>query len=142
MRLTAYEGEEKFPHLSPDGKLITFTAQYEGNDDVYVMSAGGGEPSRLTWHPMPDQVIGWTGDGKILFRSRRDHPHGDYRVYRVAPEGGVAELVPLEPAVWIAFEPGGKRVAFQKIGLEFHNWKRYQGGEAAVARPKELDERF
>jgi len=129
-RLTAYEGEEKFPSLSPDGRLIAFTAQYEGNDDVYVMSAEGGEPARLTYHPMPDQVIGWTADGRILFRSRRDHPHGDYRIYIVPPEGGVPEMVPLEPAAWIAFEPGGKRVAYQKIGLEFHNWKRYLGGEA------------
>ncbi|HET8946200.1 MAG TPA: hypothetical protein VFQ07_04395, partial [Candidatus Polarisedimenticolia bacterium] len=38
-RLTAYEGEEKWPALSPDGRFIAFTAQYEGNDDVYVMSA-------------------------------------------------------------------------------------------------------
>ncbi len=130
IRLTAYEGEEKFPKLSPDGKLIAFTAQYEGNDDVYVMSANGGEPVRLTFHPAPDQALGWTADGKILFRSRRDTPHNDNRIYTVAPTGGIPEMIPLEPAAWISFEPGGKRVAFQKIGLEFHNWKRYQGGEA------------
>ena len=57
MRLTAYEGEEKFPRLSPDGKWIAFTAQYEGNDDVYVMSSAGGEPQRLTYHPLPDQAL-------------------------------------------------------------------------------------
>ena len=39
-------------------------------------------------------------------------------------------MIPLEPAAWISFEPNGKRVAVQKIGLEFHNWKRYKGGEA------------
>src|SRR5215510_13522391 len=39
MRLTAYEGEEKFVALSPDGRFVAFTAQYEGNDDVYMMSA-------------------------------------------------------------------------------------------------------
>jgi tricorn protease len=130
LRLTAYEGEEKFPALSPDGRLVAFTAQYEGNDDVYVMSAAGGEPRRLTWHPMPDQVIGWSADGRIVFRSRRDHPHADYRIYRLAPEGGLPEMVPLDPAAWISFEPGGRRAAFQKIGLETHNWKRYKGGEA------------
>ena len=48
----------------------------------------------------------------------------------MAPTGGPAELIPLEPAAWISFEPHGKRVAFQKMGLEFHNWKRYKGGEA------------
>ena len=130
LRLTAYEGEEKFPQLSPDGRWVAFTAQYDGNDDVYVMSADGGEPARLTYHPAPDQVIGWAADGRVLFRSRRDHPHGDFRVYAVPRTGGVPELIRLEPAAWIAFEPGGARVAYQKFGNEFHNWKRYQGGRA------------
>src|SRR5215831_252059 len=65
LRLTAYEGEEAFPRLSPDGKLVAFTAQYEGNDDVYVMPAAGGEPVRLTYHPAADQALGWSPDGKI-----------------------------------------------------------------------------
>ncbi len=39
-------------------------------------------------------------------------------------------MIPLEPAAWLSFEPGGSRLALQKIGLEFHNWKRYKGGEA------------
>src|SRR5262245_2539490 len=130
IRLTAYEGEERFPKISPDGRLLAFTAQYEGNDDVYVMSSSGGEPVRLTYHPAPDQAIGWTADGKVVFRSRRNTPHSDNRVYTVSPTGGVPEMIPLEPAAWISFEPGGKRIAFQKIGLEFHNWKRYKGGEA------------
>ncbi len=130
LRLTAHEGEERFPRVSPDGKLVAFTAQYEGNDDVYVMPSGGGEPVRLTVHPASDQAIGWTPDGKVLFRSRRDHPHGDYRVYTIPPTGGIPQMIPLEPAAWVAFEPGGSRMALQKIGLEFHNWKRYKGGEA------------
>ncbi|HVO12438.1 MAG TPA: PDZ domain-containing protein [Vicinamibacteria bacterium] len=130
LRLTAHEGEERFPRISPDGKLIAFTAQYEGNDDVYVMPLGGGEPQRLTFHPASDQAIGWTPDGKVLFRSRRDHPHGDYRVYTIPPTGGIPQMIPLEPAAWVSFEPGGSRIALQKIGLEFHNWKRYKGGEA------------
>ncbi|HUM02018.1 MAG TPA: PDZ domain-containing protein, partial [Thermoanaerobaculia bacterium] len=130
LRLTAHEGEERFPRISPDGRLIAFTAQYEGNDDVYVMPVGGGEPQRLTFHPASDQAIGWTPDGKVLFRSRRDHPHGDYRVYTIPATGGIPQMIPLEPAAWVSFEPGGSRIALQKIGLEFHNWKRYKGGEA------------
>jgi len=130
LRLTAHEGEEIFPKISPDGRLIAFTAQYEGNDDVYVMTVAGGEPTRLTYHPAPDQALGWTPDGKILFRSRRDTPNNDFRIYTIAPEGGAPQLIPLEPAAWISFEPNGSRIAMQKIGLEFHNWKRYKGGEA------------
>jgi tricorn protease len=130
LRLTAHEGEECFPKISPDGRLIAFTAQYEGNNDVYVMTISGGEPVRLTWHPAPDEALGWTPDGKILFRSRRDTPNNDFRTYKISPEGGLPEMIPLEPAAWVSFEPNGKRVAVQKIGLEFHNWKRYKGGEA------------
>jgi tricorn protease len=130
LRLTAHEGEECFPKISPDGRLIAFTAQYEGNDDVYVMTISGGEPVRLTWHPAPDQALGWTADGKVLFRSRRDTPNNDFRSYKISPEGGLPEMIPLEPAAWVSFEPNGKLVAVQKIGLEFHNWKRYKGGEA------------
>src|SRR5262249_34904453 len=73
---------------------------------------------------------GWTDDGQVIFRSRRDHPHGDYRIYTVPPGGGIPRMVPLEPAAWISYEPKGRRLAMQKIGLEFHNWKRYKGGEA------------
>src|SRR5439155_1488144 len=64
-------------------------------------------------------------------------PDGFYRypaigagVIVFASEGGIPQMVPLEPAAWISYEPGGGRIAFQKMGLEFHNWKRYKGGEA------------
>lgn len=85
-RLTAYEGDERLPRISPDGKWIAFTAQYEGNDDVYLMSIEGGEPKRLTYHPMSDQALGWSPDGRIVFRSRRDTPHGDSRCYLLSVE--------------------------------------------------------
>src|SRR5262249_26011367 len=61
-------GHESSPYFSPDGKWIAFTGQYDGNDDVYVMPAAGGEPRRLTWHPANDAAVGWTPDGKrVLF---------------------------------------------------------------------------
>ena len=37
-------GHEGLPVFSPDGKWIAFTAQYDGNADVFVMAAEGGEP--------------------------------------------------------------------------------------------------
>src|SRR5262252_5467085 len=66
-------GHENFPCFSPDGKWIAFAGQYDGNEDVYVMPASGGEPRRLTWHPGSDAPAGWTPDGKrILFVSTRN----------------------------------------------------------------------
>jgi len=63
-RLTSDVGIETDPFFSPDGAMIAFTGEYDGNEDVYVIPASGGIPKRLTTHPTPDQVVGWTRDGK------------------------------------------------------------------------------
>ncbi len=36
VRLTSDEGLESYPHFSPDGSQVAFTAQYDGNTDVYA----------------------------------------------------------------------------------------------------------
>ena len=59
-RLTVDEGIEANPYFSPDGKLIAFNAQYDGNIDIYTIPVEGGVPFRLTWHPGNDLVRGFT----------------------------------------------------------------------------------
>ncbi|HWH50299.1 MAG TPA: protease, partial [Gemmatimonadaceae bacterium] len=58
-RLTTARGEESFPRFSPDGSTIAFTADYDGNDEVYTIPAAGGEATRLTYHPSADRVVAW-----------------------------------------------------------------------------------
>ena len=65
-RLTAGIGAQTDPAFSPDGTMIAFTGEYAGNNDVYVVPAAGGQPARLTFHPDPDNVVGWTPDGKSV----------------------------------------------------------------------------
>ena len=68
--LTSGVGIEALPYFSPDGSMIAFTGEYDGNRDVYVVPASGGVPRRLTYHPAAEYVAGWTPDGKkILFNS-------------------------------------------------------------------------
>src|ERR1700738_740207 len=89
-------GHESGPQFSPDGMFIAFTGEYDGNMDVFVMPADGGEPRRLTWHPGADVVVGWTPDSKrILFRSGRESYADFGRLYTVAVEGGVPEVLPM-----------------------------------------------
>jgi tricorn protease len=140
-RLTSGEGLELFPRFSPDGRWIAFTGQYDGSWDVYVMPAAGGPPRRLTWYPArensdrmgPDNVVlGWTPDGRILFRSQRS-PENDPFVgepWAVRPEGGPVERYPIAEAGHVSFSPDGKRAAITRIFRDFRMWKRYQGGMA------------
>ena len=39
VRLTTPPGEESFPRFSPDGTKIAYSANYDGNTDVYVIPA-------------------------------------------------------------------------------------------------------
>ena len=48
-RLTIHDGGERFPKFSPDGAMIAFTGEYDGNADVYVMNVHGGNITRVTW---------------------------------------------------------------------------------------------
>src|SRR5436305_8987192 len=72
-RLTTGVGIETDPVFSPDGSMIAFTGEYDGNVDVYVVPASGGVPRRLTYHPGQDIVVNWTPDGKqLIFSSARN----------------------------------------------------------------------
>src|ERR1700752_1215298 len=45
-RLTSDAGIEIDPVFSPDGTMIAFTGEYDGNEDVYVIPATGGVSKR------------------------------------------------------------------------------------------------
>jgi tricorn protease len=123
-------GHESGPHFSPDGKWIAFTGEYDGNIDAFVMPADGGEPKRLTWHPGPDVVKGWTPDGKkVLFTSGRE-AYADFdRLYTVAAEGGVAEVLPMWRGEAASFSPDASRIAYVPNQRWQTAWKRYHGGQ-------------
>src|SRR5450755_4435213 len=37
VRISSPKGEESFPRFSPDGTLLAFTGDYDGNEDIYLM---------------------------------------------------------------------------------------------------------
>ncbi len=51
VQLTTHPGVEVFARFSPDGQWIAFTGQYDGDEQVYVVPAGGGVPRQLTYYP-------------------------------------------------------------------------------------------
>lgn len=80
-RLTAMQGEETLPRVSPDGKWLAFSATQYGNKDVYVMPIDGGEVRQLTFHDASDDVDSWSWDAKeIYFTSSRYNRFSGYKV--------------------------------------------------------------
>lgn len=131
MRLTTFEGSETHPTFSADGQWIAFSGQYGGNTDVYVIPAVGGEPKRLTWHPGPDVVQGWTPEGKILFRSSREAvPTRSSKFYTVLPSGGLPTPLALPRAYQGAMSADGEHIAYQETSYSDPEWRNYRGGQA------------
>jgi tricorn protease len=142
-RITTHPGRELFPKFSPDGKWIAFTGQYDGNFNVYVMSADGGQPRQLTFyqgsaHPLSDrmgihnEVLTWTPDSKrVVFLSRRDASNGwTKRPFMVSIDGGLPEPLPMDQGGLTSFNADGTKIAYNRIFRNFRTWKRYTGGLA------------
>ena len=142
-RITSHPGRELFPKFSPDGKWIAFTGQYDGNFNVYVMPAEGGQPKQLTFYQgsaqqlsdrmgIHDEVLTWTPDSKhIVFLSRRDAWSGWMkRPFMIGIEGGLPEPLPIDQGGLLSYSPDGTKIAYNMIFRNFRQWKRYTGGMA------------
>lgn len=129
-RLTSNLGEVARPVLSPDEQWLAFVGREEGQADVYVMPALGGQAKRLTFNGGICWTVGWTKDNKIIFANHRGQPHNAIlHLYMLDPETGSQELINIGPARNISFGPKGGVVIGRNTG-EPARWKRYRGGTA------------
>lgn len=72
-QLTTNDTHDRYPRVSPDGTQIAFTAQRDGNAEVYVMNSNGGQPQRITDDVASDQAPTWSPDGaSIVWSSNRE----------------------------------------------------------------------
>ena len=132
-RLTIDEGFESNPVFSPDGKTIAFSAEYDGNLDVFTVPIDGGVPKRLTFHPYPDFARDFTPDGKsVLFASQRNIFTNRYaELFTVSTQGGPVSQLEIPNAFWASYSSDGKFIAYTPISDRFNQWKHYRGGTAS-----------
>ena len=143
-RLTDAPGYAIFPRYSSDGAQLAFTAQYDGNTEVYVMPASGGSPKRLTTSATLDRddladrmgpnniVFGWRHTAaEVVFRSRW-HSFNPFigQLYTVGLEGDVPTQLPVPRGGFVSYSPDDTKIAYNRVFREFRTWKQYRGGMA------------
>ena len=68
-----------FPDFSPDGKQIVFRSGRDGNHEIYLTDADGGNVRRLTDDGVTATMPAFSPQGELIaFTSTRD---GDYEIY-------------------------------------------------------------
>jgi Tol biopolymer transport system component/DNA-binding winged helix-turn-helix (wHTH) protein len=114
------------PAFSPDGSQVAFVRSTVAGvcNDVYVVSAAGGEARRLTFDHRP--IIGppaWTVDGhEIVFSSTRGGPDS---LWRIPVSGGVPRPVagPIGDGGWPSIPAKGEQLAYEQIVAKFNIWR-------------------
>ncbi len=142
-KITNHIGYECFPRFSPSGNQLAFTAQYDGNTEIYLMDATGGVPKRLTYTATlnrddvsdrmgPNNIcMTWRDENSIVYRSRwRDFNDWKGQLYVVSTSGGFSEQLPLAYGGFCSYSPNKKQLAYNRTFREFRTWKRYRGGQA------------
>ncbi|MBW8686276.1 S41 family peptidase [Chitinophaga rhizophila] len=134
-RITVNPDVELDPMLSPDGKWIAFSGNYEGNVDIYVVPVNGGTPRRITHHPDADIVRGWHGNDRIVFASTRASFTSRFQqLFEVNINGGMPVKLKMPEAHQGNVSPDGLYTAYIKNpdpserASTYRPFQHYRGG--------------
>jgi Tol biopolymer transport system component len=98
--------------ISPDAQQLVVSSDRRGNQDLWVLPAGGGEMTPLTTDPTPDWNPRWSPDGgEIVFYGYRS---GNRDIWVMPARGGPARQLTTDPAFdWFpSWSPDSREIAF------------------------------
>lgn len=116
LQLTNHNAEDVHPTWSPDGKNIAFASERDGNRQIYVMNANGGDLKRITNNQGYEDYPAWSPDSsKIVFASDRDSGSSqNLDIYVMEANGAAVKQLINHTADdrHPAWSPDGKTIAF------------------------------
>ena len=138
---------ERDPAWSPDGQSIAFSAETNGEFDLWIVPAKGGAARRVLTMAGDERWPSWTRDHQLVFSHRE--PKGPWQLFEVAADvhgayTTVAKLTPDDAAEWQgSVSPNGTFVAFvsnrsPEAGDEADIWVRDMPGSAGAGQPGRL----
>jgi TolB protein len=127
--LTNDDASDEVPALSPDGKLVAFSSNRDGDYDLYVMKIDGTEVEQLTDATGDESYPAWSPDGKRLaFTQTRQREEAE--IYLINADGtGRTRLTRTKRHVidtQPAFSADGRYVAFSSNRLAYSNSEIYR----------------
>jgi tricorn protease len=134
-RLSADLGHISCPQLSPDGQWIAYIGSDQGHQEVYIMPAKGGVPTRLTYFGAAvTRVSGWKPDSSavICSSSHRQILRRMVELFAVPIDGSEPESLKYGMAHHISWQAEGAGTVIGRHTWDPARWKRYRGGTAGV----------
>jgi Tol biopolymer transport system component len=113
--LTQRPGHDERPTLAPDGRLIAFEGNANGQREIFLTDDRGSPAINLTRHPGDDIQPSWSPDGRyIAFNSARaDHHHRPYLMGAAGQDARpLSVLNAYGPPAW---SPDSTQIAFMSF---------------------------
>ncbi len=129
-RLTTHLAEETHPVISPDGRMLAFTARYEGPAEVYTMPLAGGLPSRRTFEGESAIATTFTPAGELVYASQHYATLPDLQLVAIDLSTAEKRRIPLSQASEGSFDANGKTLYFVRPAFHNNVTRWYTGGTA------------
>jgi Tol biopolymer transport system component len=130
------ENGDNYPRFSPDGRTIAFLRMFSnGPEDFCLVSAGGGEPRRLTYDGLYTGGLTWAPDGAhLIYSSTRG---GALGLWEISVAGGEPEQLSVgrENAIQPALSRDGRRLAYVEETRNADIWRFEVPGGPGRAKP-------
>ncbi len=138
--LTLTESYEYSPVWSHDGKTIAFASDRNGNFDVFVMAASGGEAKRLTFYSGKEIPCSFTANNKdVIFSAGRQDVVTNAQfpisllgeLYSVPAAGGKVSMLLPTPALQACPTSSGDKIIFEDIKGYENEWRKHHTSSIA-----------